>query len=371
MKKILALILCLALTEPVAAYAADTKTVDPEKTVFTMSEATEYMLGNSLEIKAAEENISYMELKQKADAGMRKRLNNKGAAAGVNDFNTMLVIGGYVEYSDGVQYEIAKRNLPETKYKLKMQLENKFYSCLNADKKIIVALKALETAEENERIATAKAEAGVIGSIEAESFSLAVISAENDYNSAVRGRDYMYSELKQLMGYPYEKEITLTGTFERQPMNTTEIKTALDGLDKNANKLNLDAGLELQKKLLDEYRALYTTSMVDYQAQKYAYADAEAEYNENVGKLRLAVTNAYNTMVDTYDKLAYIDKSIELLERQADAKRTTYELGMSTATEYITAVQQLDSLRLSLVDAELGAYLTSRAYEMTYHKAEQ
>lgn len=370
MKKIFTLVLCAALTVPAAVYAADAKTADVTKTVFTVSEATEYMLGNSLELKAAEENVSYMELKQKADAGMRKRLNSMGAAAGVNDLNTMLVTGGYQVYSDGVQYDIAKRNLPETKYQLRMQLENKFYSCLNSDKKVVVALKALETAEENERIANAKAEAGIIGAIEAESFSLAVISAENDYNSAQRARDYMYSELKQLMGYPYEREITLTGTFERQPMNTTTLKTALDGLNKNANKLNLDAGLDLQKKLLDEYKALYTGSMVDYRAQKYAYAEAEAEYNENVGKLRLAVTNAYNTMVDTYDKLAYIDKSIELLEKQADAKRTTYELGMSTATEYITAVQQLDSLRLSLVDAELGAYLTSKGYEMSYHSAE-
>ena len=366
MKRIILTVLLSAMLMP-SAYAADAAA---DKGVFTAAEAVDYMLKNSLELKAAEENITYCDLKQKADGGMRKRLNNKGTAAGVNDINTMLVTGGYVEYSDGVQTEIAKRNLPETKYKLKMQLENKFYSCLNADRKISVALAALENARENERIAYAKAEAGVIGVIEAESFSLAVISAENDYDSAVRSRDYMYNELKQLMSYPFDKDIKLTGSFTRQPMNTTPLASALAGLDATANKLNLDAGLALQAKLLDEYKALYTSSMADYQAQKYAYAKAEAEYNENVGNLRLAVTNAYNTMSDTYDKLDYIDKSIELLEKQADAKKTAYELGMSTATEYISAVQQLDSLKLSLVDAELGAYLTSKAYEMTYHKSE-
>ena len=113
MKKIIALALCAAIASPAAVYAADTKTADAKKTVFTVSEATDYMLSNSLELKAAEENVSYMELKQKADAGMRKRLNNKEVAASVNDLNTMLVTGGYVEYSDGVQYDIAKRNLPE------------------------------------------------------------------------------------------------------------------------------------------------------------------------------------------------------------------------------------------------------------------
>ena len=232
------------------AYAADAAV---DKGVFTASDAVDYMLKNSLELKAAEENIAYCELKQKADAGMRKRINGKSAsAAGVDSINTMLVMDGYVEYSDGVQTEIAKRNLPETRYKLRMQLENKFYSCLNADRKITVALAALENARENERIAMAKAEAGIIGTIEAESFSLAVISAENDYNSALRSRDYMYSELKQLMSYPYDKDITLTGSFTRQPMNATPLSSALAGLDATANKLNLDAGLELQAKLLSE-----------------------------------------------------------------------------------------------------------------------
>ena len=62
MKKIIALALCAAIASPTAVYAADTKTADAKKTVFTVSEATDYMLSNSLELKAAEEKVSYMEL---------------------------------------------------------------------------------------------------------------------------------------------------------------------------------------------------------------------------------------------------------------------------------------------------------------------
>ena len=332
------------------------------------------MLANSLDIKAENENISYLELKQKADAGMRKRISNskKGEAAvlTVDSFNTMLVTGGFNEYSDGVQLEIAKRSIGDIKYKLTMQLENEFYSCLNADRKIVVAQEALSNAQENERIAKARNEEGLIGAIETSSFSLAVVQAQNDYNDAVSGRNYMYAELKQMMGYPADGDITLTGAFERKPMSAVTLSTALVGLDKTVNKLNLDAGLKLQERLLNEYRSLYTGSMPDYQAQKFAYAKAESEYNENVGNLRLAVINTYNTMTSTYGKLDYLDKAIELKEQQADAQKTSYELGLSTASQYITTIQELDSLKLSLVDAEIGAYLTSKAYEMTFHPAE-
>jgi pentatricopeptide repeat protein len=330
------------------------------------------MLENSLTIKAAQENITSCELKEKADAAMKKRVNSsygEYAAPGVNDIDTFLLTSGYAEYADAAQTTIAKRSLTETEYQLTMQLENKFYSCLNADKKIDVAKEALDTAKENERIAKLKKEAGTIGAIEADSFSIAVISSQNDYDDAVRDRDYMYEELKQLMGYPAESNITLTGSFERQPMNTTSLETALAGMDKTANKLNLDASLDLQDKLLAKYKSLYTTSMYEYQSQKYAYAKAESEYKDNVSSLRLGIINAYNTMVSTYGKLDYIDKAIELKEQQAEAKKTTYELGLATATDYITAVQELDSLKLQRVDAEIGAYLTSRAYEMVYHAA--
>ncbi len=354
----------------VLAEESAAQTTAATKTVFTAGEAVDYMLSNSLDIKAENENISYLELKQKADDGLRKRLNDKGAAGSVNDINTMLASGGFTVYSDGVQLEIAKRSIGDTKYKLTMQLENKFYSCLNADRKIIVALEALTNAQDNERIAKARNEEGLIGNIEASSFSLAVIQAQNDYNDAVSGRDYMYAELKQMMGYPADADITLTGTFERKPMSTVSLSAALSGIDKTANKMNLDAGLRLQERLLNEYRALYTGRMADYQAQKFAYAKAESEYNENVGNLRLAVINTYNTMTSTYGKLDYLDKAIELKEQQADAQKTSYELGLSTSSQYITAVQELDSLKLSLVDAEIGAYLTSKAYEMTFHPAD-
>lgn len=331
------------------------------------------MLQHSLQIKAAEENITSCELKEKADASLKKRVNETynrtGTAPGINDIDTFLLTSGYAEYADAVQTVIAKRNLEETKYQLTMQLENKFYSCLNADRKVIIAREALDNANENKRIADAKLAAGTIGAIEADSFGLAVVSAQNDLNDAERNRDYMYSELKQLMSYPADREIKLLGSFERQAMNKTPLAAALSGMDKTANKMNLDAALDLQEKLLEKYRSLYTTTMYDYQAQKYAYAQAEAEYNNNVDNLRLSIINSYNTMAGTYDKLNYIDKAIELSEKQADAKRTAYELGLTTASDYISSVQQLDSLKLQRADAEIGAYLTSKAYEMMYHPA--
>lgn len=343
------------------------------KTVFSVEDAVSYMLENNPTIKAAEENITSCELKEKADSksGTRARdaYDRTATGPGINDLTAFLLTSGYAEYADGVQTAVAKRDLAETKYKEEMQLTNKFYSCLNADKKVRVANDALNTANENKRHADDKLEQGVIGAIEANSFGLAVISAQNSYDDSVRDRDYMYSELKQLMGYPAEKEITLIGVFERRDMNDKSLEDALAGMDKTANKMNLDASLDVQKKLLEKYKSLYTSTMYDYQAQKYAYAQAEAEYNDSVGALRLGIISSHNTMVSAYGTLDYVDKAIELKEQQSDSLKTSYELGLSTASEYITSVQELDDLKLQLVDAEIGAYLASQAYELMYHPA--
>ena len=376
-KKITAAALAASLALGTSAFAAEPAPASPQTAqtmTFSAESAVAYALENSLDIKAKAENITSFELKLKADAAQRKRVNHTyertSMAPGINDLNTFLLTSGYLEYADEVQITVAKRTLSESKYQLAMQVENKFYSCINADKKITVAKEALDNANENARIANEKLNVGTIGSIEAASFDLAVISAKNSCDKAQKDRDYMYSELKELMSYPADGTIVLTGTFERQPMNTTSLKDALAAIDRNANKLNLDSGLDLEEKLLAKYKSLYTTSMYDYQAQKYAYAKAEAEYNANIGKLRLAVENAYNMMIDTYNQLDYIDKAIGLKEQQTEAQRTSYELGLSTASQYITALEELDSLRLQRVDAEIGAYLTSQAYTLSYHAAE-
>ncbi len=342
---------------------------------FTVDEAVEYMLENSLAVKADEESLKSYEMSRKAKILLRYRVNDtyaayKVTAPGVDDMDTFLLTSGYVNYYNDAMVTIAKRTLSETKYQLTVKLENKYYSCLNADKKVKVALDALDNALENKQHADMKKEQGVIGAIEAQSFELALISAQNDYDDAVRSRDYMYCELKQLMSYPDDKEIVLTGEFQRQPMDQTPLAQALDGLDKTANKLNLDISLALQNELTKTYKSMYTTSMYEYQEQKYAYAKAEAEYNDNICNLRLALRDSYNTMVSTYGKLDYIDKAIDLKEQQADAQKTSYELGLSTASQYLTSVQELNELKLSRVDAEIGAYLTSRAYQILYHESE-
>lgn len=168
------------------------------------------------------------------------------------------------------------------------------------------------------------------------------------------------------MSYPSDKELRVTGAFKRQPMNKTALKDALERYKTSVSHLNLDAQIDIQRQLLKKYENWYSSALHQYHTQKYALAKAEDEYSQNINQLRLNVINSYNTMVNTYAQLDYIDKAIEIKEQQADAQKTSYELGLSTASEYISAVQELDELKLQRTDAEIGAYLTSQTYEMSY-----
>ena len=352
-----------------AAYAGEAAEPEKIKTDFTVEEAVSYANENSLELKAQNENITSLKYKYDADKLTRRNLEKAGYAYGTSDFDYYLYGSGFNEFSDLKQYDIAERSLDFSKYKLDMQVEGKFYSCINADRKIAVAQEAVDNARENARIAAEKKDAGFIGAIEAESFDLAVINSENELDKAKGDRDYAYAEFKELIAYPADQPITLKGTFTRQPMNSTPPDEALAELDNTANKKNLDDGWAIQAELLNTYKKYYGSNnpKYAYQSQIYAYAKEEADYKNNVGQLRLGIISAYNTMKDTYNQLDYIDGAIALKERQADAQKTSYELGLSTASEYIAAVAELDSLRLQSVDAEIGAYLASKAYELSFY----
>lgn len=367
MKKIVAFSVSMAMLMSAGAVFAETADETQQETVqtFTYEQAEKYMYENSLAIKAQEENIKSAEYKIKEDKVSKKQLD-KYTYSFPSDFDRYLVGTGYLEYSDTKQLEIAKRTMEQSKYQLKMQLENSFYSYLNSCSKVKTAEEALHNAKENERIALEKLSAGLIGKIEANSFSLSVVAAQNNYDEAVSNRDYLLEQLKDVMSYPSDKELLVTGAFVRQPMNETTLNDALERYKTSVSHLNLDTQIDIQRQLFQKYENWYTSSLHQYHTQKYALAKAENEYSQNVNQLRLNVINSYNTMVNTYAQLDYIDKAIEIKEQQTDAKKTSYELGLSTASEYISSVQELDELKLQRTDAEIGAYLTSQTYEMSY-----
>lgn len=116
------------------------------------------------------------------------------------------------------------------------------------------------------------------------------------------------------MSYPSDKELTLSGTFERQPMCETGLTDAFEKSKTSVNRKNLDAGIDIERRTYQCYVNFYTASEYQAKTQKAKLAQAETEYKNNLADLKLGIINSYNTMCSTYNQLNYIDKAVELQE---------------------------------------------------------
>jgi hypothetical protein len=70
--------------------------------------------------------------------------------------------------------------------------------------------------------------------------------------------------------------------------------------------------------------------------------------------------------VSTYEQLDLCDKNLALLNDSVDAVTINYESGMVDTDTYISTLQKRDSMKATVADAELGAYLLNVQYRMLY-----
>ncbi|MGN1116950.1 MAG: TolC family protein, partial [Candidatus Ornithomonoglobus sp.] len=310
---------------------ADTEaaqTAAPKTQAFTIDKAIEYAKEHSRDMTALaaaeatakaqkEENLkNYKDTRKsiyKADNG--------------NGDSTYLVTTGYVYRSYIFQYAVAQRSTIQKEYTLESEVKNAFYSYLNAVEHVNIAKSSLDSANERVTYAQVKYDNGTISENDFESFKLAAIKAQNDYNSAVRAEGLSMVQLKSTLNYPQEDELIVTGSFERQPMDTTTPEEAFKKSENSIARVNAEESLELAAFKRDKSVLHYTSSSVGAKSAKAEYAQAELDYYNTIEQLRTGIYSAYNNMADAYESLEYCDKSLEVMEKNVDAAKRRFDLG--------------------------------------------
>ncbi|MGN0181704.1 MAG: TolC family protein [Candidatus Ornithomonoglobus sp.] len=349
------------------ADAAAVETVAPNTQSFTIDKAVEYAKEHSRSMAAL--------TAAEATAKAQKEENRKSykdtreaifkADNGNND-SAFLVTTGYVYRSYIFQYAVAQRSTKLKEYTLESEVKNAFYSYLNTEEKVDIAKGTLDSANERVTYAQVKYNNGTISENDLESFKLAAVKAQNDYNSAMRARDLGMIQLKSTLNYPQEDVLIVTGSFERQPMDATTPEEALKKSENSISRVNAEETLALAKIKRDKSVAHYTSGSAGAKSAKAEYAQAELDYYNTVEQQRISIYSAYNDMVSAYENLEYCDKSLEITEKNVEAAKRRYDLGLITSDDYLSAVQELDSLKNQISSAELSAYLAKVQYKLQY-----
>ncbi|MGM9936289.1 MAG: TolC family protein, partial [Candidatus Ornithomonoglobus sp.] len=339
---------------------------------FTIDKAIEYAKEHSRSmaaLTAAEATAqAQKEENRKTYSDTRKSIFNDSnpALAGSSTDSIYLITTGYVYRSYIFQYAVAQRSTKLKEYTIESEVKSAFYTYLNNVELVDIAKSSLNSANERVTYAQVKYNNGAISANDLEKFKLDAVEAQNTYNSAVRARDLSMIQLKSTLNYPQEDELIVTGSFERQPMDTTTPEEALKKSENSIARVNAEEALELAKFKCDRSVLHYTSGTVGAKSAKAEYAQAELDYYNTVEQLRINIYSAYNTMVDVYESLEYSDKALELTEKNVEAARRSYDLGLITSDDYLTAEQSLESMKNQLSSAELSAYLATVQYKLQY-----
>ncbi len=335
---------------------------------FTIDEAIEYAKQNSRTIAAckASESLAKAQKEEAKKASRDVREQIFGSEYGASSDSTYLILTGYTYRAAVFGYAVAQRSSIQQEYILEADVKSTFYAYLNSVELADIAKSSLDSANERVTYAEVKYKNGTISALELEEFKLAALEAEKTYNTAVRTKDLNMMKLKSVLNYPQEDELIVTGSFERQEMDTTTPEEAFAKSANSISMVNLNETLELAKLKLDKSIAHYTSNSVGARTAKAEYAQAELDYYNSVETLRINLYSAYNSMADAYEELKYADQSLASIEKSVDVVKRQYELGLVTSEDYLECVQLYDRTKNLMVSAELGAYLTTVQYKLCY-----
>lgn len=357
-----------ALAADVNVSANDTAVTTAASQTFTIDEAIAYAKKNSRTLaayKAAESTAKAQKEETKKLSRDTREQIFKSEMASSSD-STYLVLTGYTYRATLLGYAAAQRATIEQEYLLESNVKSAFYSYLNNAELVDIAKSSLDSSKERLTQAELKYKSGLISQLDLDNFTIAVNTAQASYTSAVRTKDLSMIQLKSTLNYPQENELNVVGSFECPPMDTTTPEEALKKAENSIAYVNTKENLDLAKFKLEKSIAHYTSSSLGAKTARAEYAQAELDYYNTMDTLRINVYSLYNGVASAYENLEILKQTIDLYEKNAQKLKLTFELGLATSNDYISLVQELDSLKNQYASLELSAYIANEKYKVFY-----
>lgn len=359
-KKIISVIAAAVLAFGITAGAAETMTID---------QATQYALENSPTYKSAIAAAKMNEYSARESAKTYKNYHDSDSylsQMSISSFDMYLVRMGYVKNASDLQLRVAERECERQNANIKMTVRKDFYTYLSSKEKVVIAQNSLASAKERLSEADEKKKLGTISDIEYKTFENAVLTAENALEQAKRTSESSMRALKNVLGYDLDKELEVSGKFERnteKPLTPAEV---IAKLDTSADIMTMNENMALAEERAKLAERWYFSSENGYWTEKYTLEKAQHDYKNNTEAIKLGVYNLYDSLLMLDENINMTGKSIELLKTTLDASKLQYDLGMITAQDYVEKEQQYVDAQNKLVDLQLTECISKLQYKLLY-----
>lgn len=369
MKKAIILALVLSMSCTGFVYAEESgEAVQTETaavpTAMDIDKAVEYALENSNKIKSSKADT---EIKRYQWSDAKRNYNNfQKNPYEASSFEVSLLRRGYYVDMTKLQYDSSLRTLEKDKVDLKNQVKTNIYTYYNNLKKQELAQKNLDNIKEKRSFAQARLANGTISQLDYTLFELSVTNAENALEKAERDTKLSVDEVKSVINYPADYELKILGAMPEIEISYAEPEEAIKASKTQNTYLLLADSFEAAKKRLTAAEGYYFPSEIAYQIEKYTYNKAEADFEINTAELENGIKKLYNQLLDLKNNIAYTEKYLDYLEKSTAAAYTKYEMGMTTANDYLEAEQEYYKAQNDYMDLLLTYRTTALQYKSIY-----
>lgn len=359
-KKLISVIAAAVLAFGMTAGAAETMTID---------QATQYALENSPTYKSAIAAAKINEYNAKESAKTYKNYHDSDSylsQMSISSFDMYLVRMGYVKNASDLQLRVAERECERQDANIKITVRKNFYTYLSAQEKVEIAENSLASTKERLSEADRKKKLGTISDIEYKTFENAVLTAENALEQAKRTSESSMRALKNVLGYELDKELAVSGKFERNTEKPLTPEEVIAKLDTSADIMTMNENMALAEERAKLAERWYFANENGYWTEKYTLEKAQHDYTNNIEAIKLNVYNLYDALRTIDENIDSTEKSIELLKTTLDASKLQYDLGMITAQDYVEKEQQYVDAQNKLVDLQLTECISKLQYKSIY-----
>ena len=315
---------------------------------FSLEEAVEYALENSPLISISDTKIKGEEVNLNEQTQEYSR--NIGAKLSFydpNPLNTLKLKKGYFKSAAEMSLLLAEKQKEQIIETVKFLVESSYFNVINAKERVSIQEGILEHAEKNYQNAQKKKELGMASDLEVMSFETSCLQARLDKDRLQREYEYELMLFNKNLGLPLNTVVNLTDSIDVKPLAEVDIDQKIK--EAHGNRLEVITAEEAFK--LNEFNfaivsSYYTPNTFRYQQAKFEMETSKHQLDDTKQNIELSVRRVYIDMINSFETIGVVQKSVEQAEKAYEVVNMRYEVGMATNNDVIEALNSLREARL-------------------------
>ena len=342
-----------------------------ESQKLTLDEAIQIMLKDNIAIKQCELDLAQVKVQNITDeedlADYKRALKNDDKYDDVKkkffmETKNSITMSGLEklvrekELKTSFNMANAERELEATKKGLKADVEQSYYSLLQAQETVRINKENLDIAKDLQDKTQKKEKLGLVAKQEVLNSELHYIKAKSQYEASIITAKNAKMSFNSKLGKNVMDNVELTDELKAKEFdpNTVNIADAIkSALEKRYDLKSLELNYELEKITMEDVASQYTETMYPYQKEKLKVEKMQKDLENAKLRMEIEVRSNYLQILQKKEEIESGIKAVEVSEQAWKLSEISNDAGMNVLTDVEQAQLSYSQAKLSLSKAIL------------------